>query len=66
MLEVTAVEPLEDRNVRLTLSSGDVVVRDLGALLDGIGVFARISVDDAWASRPIGRSSPGVAPCPST
>lgn len=46
MLEVTAVEPLEGRTVRLTLSNGDVVVRDLGELLDGIGVFARISVDD--------------------
>lgn len=47
MLEVTAVEPLEGRTVRLTLSNGDVVVRDLGALLDGRGVFARISVDDS-------------------
>jgi hypothetical protein len=46
MLEITAVEPLEDRTVRLTLSNGDVVVRDLGALLDGRGVFSRISVDD--------------------
>lgn len=45
MLEVTAVEPLEGRTVRLTLFDGDVVVRDLG-VLDGIGVFARISVDD--------------------
>ena len=47
MLEVTAVEPLEGRTVRLTLSNGDVVVRDLGALLDGRGVFERISFDDA-------------------
>ena len=47
MLEVTAVEPLQDRVVRLTLSNGDVVERDLGALLDGVGVFTRISFDDA-------------------
>jgi len=47
MLEVTAVEPLQDRVVRLTLSNGDVVERDLGALLDGVGVFERISFDDA-------------------
>ena len=47
MLEITAVEPLEGRSVRLTLSNGDVVVRDLGALLDGQGVFERVSFDDA-------------------
>ena len=47
MLEVTAVEPLEGRTVRLTLSNGDIVLRDLGALLDGRGVFERISFDDA-------------------
>jgi Protein of unknown function (DUF2442). len=47
MLEVTAVEPLQDRVVRLTLSNGDVVERDLAALLDGRGVFERISFDDA-------------------
>jgi hypothetical protein len=46
MLEVTAVEPLEGRVVRLTLSNGAVVERDLGALLDGGGVFERISFDD--------------------
>jgi len=47
MLEVSAVEPLEGRVVRLTLSNGVVVERDLAALLDGVGVFARISFDDA-------------------
>lgn len=46
MLEVTAVEPLEGRSVRLTLSNGDVVIRDLGELLDGVGVFERITNDD--------------------
>ena len=47
MLEIDAVEPLHDRLVRLTLSDGSVVVRDLGDLLDGRGVFARITTDDA-------------------
>jgi len=47
MLEITAVEPLHDRVVRLTLSDGVVVERDLRELLDGRGVFARISFDDA-------------------
>ena len=43
MLEITKVEPLKGRSVRLTLSDGMVVDRDLGALLDGAGVLARIS-----------------------
>ena len=47
MLEVRAVEALEGRIVRLTLSDGTVVVRDLTELLDGVGVFERITVDDA-------------------
>ena len=47
MLEIDEVEPLHDRVVRLRLSDGSVVVRDLGALLDGRGVFARITNDDA-------------------
>jgi hypothetical protein len=47
MLEITHVEPLHDRVVRLTLSDGSEVERDLGELLDGRGVFARISSDDA-------------------
>jgi hypothetical protein len=46
MLEIAAVEPLEGRSVRLTLSDGSIVVRDLSGLLDGHGVFARISSDD--------------------
>ncbi len=47
MLEMSTVEPLDHRVVRLTLSDGSVVVRDLGDLLDGFGVYKRISVDDA-------------------
>lgn len=46
MIEISDVEPLADKVVRLTLSDGSVVVRDLGDLLDGVGVFARISSDD--------------------
>lgn len=46
MLEIAAVEPLEGRSVRLTLSDGSVVLRDLGGLLDGTGVFERITADD--------------------
>ncbi|MBA2719222.1 MAG: DUF2442 domain-containing protein [Chloroflexi bacterium] len=53
MLEITEVEPLEGRSVRLTLSDGMVVVRDLGDLLDGAGVLARISSDEA-AFRGVG------------
>lgn len=47
MLEIIDVAPLEGRTVRLTLSDGSVVVRDLSELLDGRGVFERISFDDA-------------------
>ena len=47
MLEISAVEPLHGRVVRLTLSDGSVVERDLGDLLDGHGVFARITTDDS-------------------
>jgi hypothetical protein len=46
MLEIAAVEPLEDRSVRITLSDGTVVVRDLSQLLSGVGVFERITNDD--------------------
>lgn len=47
MLEVTAVEPLEGRVVRLTLSDGTVVERDLTDLLAGGGIFAPIAADDS-------------------
>ena len=47
MLRVAGVEPLGDRSVRLVLTDGSVVVRDLRDLLDGRGVFERITGDDA-------------------
>jgi hypothetical protein len=47
MLRIARVRPLQGRTVELTLTDGTVVRRDLGALLDGVGVFARISSDDA-------------------
>ena len=47
MLRISDVRPLEGRVVQLTLTDGSVVERDLGALLDGVGVFERISTDDA-------------------
>jgi Protein of unknown function (DUF2442) len=46
MLRIVEVEPLPGRSVRLTLTDGSVVVRDLGDLLDGRGVFERITNDD--------------------
>jgi hypothetical protein len=46
MLRISNVHPLEGRLVLLTLTDGSVVQRDLSALLDGVGVFARISSDD--------------------
>lgn len=45
MLEVRAVEPLVGRSVRLTLSDGSVVERDLGDVLWG-PVFELIARDD--------------------
>lgn len=47
MLRIADVQPLQDRLVELTLTDGSVVQRDLSALLDGEGVFAQISFDDA-------------------
>lgn len=47
MLRILAVTPLEGRSVRLTLTDGTVVERDLSRLLDGVGVFERITWDDA-------------------
>jgi hypothetical protein len=47
MLRISEVHPLEGRLVQLTLTDGSIVERDLSALLDGVGVFARISFDDA-------------------
>ena len=50
MLEVIAVEPLEGRNVRITLSDRSVVERDLADLLHG-PVFEPIAKDDAYFRR---------------
>jgi len=47
MLRIANVQPLDGRSVQLTLTDGSVVERDLSALLDGVGVFERISLDDA-------------------
>ena len=46
MLRVRSVAPLEGRSVRLTLSDGTEIVRDLTNLLDG-PVFVPIAADDA-------------------
>jgi hypothetical protein len=45
MLEIAAVEPMHDRTVRLTLTDGEVVMRDLGDLLRG-PLFDPIAADD--------------------
>jgi len=54
MIEICAVEPLEGRAVRLTLSDGAVVERDLrdllrgpllGRLADDDGLFRLVTVD---------------------
>jgi hypothetical protein len=47
MLEVRDVRPLDGRSVRLTLSDGSVVVRDLGPVLRG-PIFERIAEDDGF------------------
>jgi hypothetical protein len=46
MIRISDVVPLDGRLVQLTLTDGSVVTRDLSALLDGVGVFERISFDD--------------------
>jgi hypothetical protein len=46
MLEIRRAVPLEGRTVRLTLSDGSIVERDLTDLLDG-PVLQRIAADDA-------------------
>ena len=46
MLRIAKVRPLDRRRVRLTLTDGSVVERDLSALLDGVGVFERITSDE--------------------
>ncbi len=47
MLEVKAVQPLEGRSVRLTLSDGSIVERDLTDLLRRGGIFTPIVADDS-------------------
>lgn len=46
MLRISDVRPMKGRLVQLRLTDGSVVERDLSALLDGVGVFERISFDD--------------------
>ena len=46
MIRIAEVRPLEGRLVRLTLTDGSIVERDLSVLLDGAGVFHRITFDD--------------------
>jgi hypothetical protein len=46
MPRISDVRPQRGRHVQLTLTDGFVLVRDLSSLLDGVGVFERISSDD--------------------
>jgi hypothetical protein len=50
MLEVRRAEPLDGRSVRLTLSDGSVIERDIQDLLRG-PVFERLRTDDALFRR---------------
>ena len=50
MLRVRAVTPLAGRSVRLTLSDGSDIERDLTDLLDG-PVFVRIAAEDDFFRR---------------
>jgi hypothetical protein len=45
VIEIERVEPLEGRSVRITLTDGSVVERDLADLLRG-GVFEPLERDD--------------------
>jgi hypothetical protein len=47
VIRISNLRPLAGRLVQLTLTDGSIVERDLSGLLDGVGVFERISVDDA-------------------
>lgn len=47
MLEISGVEPLEGRTVRLILSDGTIVERDLTDLLARAGIYTLIAADDA-------------------
>ena len=50
MLRVRSVKPLNDRRLRLTLTDGSVVERDVQDLLWG-PVFDRLRTDDAFCRR---------------
>jgi len=50
MLRVRSVTPIEGRSVRLSLTDGSAVERDLTDLLDG-PVFVRIAAEDAFFRR---------------
>jgi Protein of unknown function (DUF2442) len=50
MLRVRSATPLDDRRLRLTLTDGTVVERDIQDLLWG-PVFDRLRTDDAYFSR---------------
>lgn len=53
MLEIRAVEPLAGRSVRMTLSDGSVVERDLTDLLWGPVFEPIISDDDVFRSMSV-------------
>jgi len=46
VIEIERVEPLEGRSVRMTLTDGSVVIRDLTDLVRAGGVFEPLETDD--------------------
>jgi Protein of unknown function (DUF2442) len=50
MLEIKRATPLEGRTLRLTLSDGSVVERDISDIISG-PVFERLAADDAYFQR---------------
>jgi hypothetical protein len=50
MIRIKSVRPLEGRTVRLTLTDGSIVERDVQDLLWGL-VFDRVRTDDAFFRR---------------
>jgi len=61
MIRIKSVRPLEGRTVHLTLTDDSIVDRDLSGLLDGWGVFERISFDDGLSGGIRRLRDPGVA-----
>jgi hypothetical protein len=51
MLEIRAAEPLDDRRLRLTLTDGSVVERDIADYIAGHGYWARLVSDDEYFRR---------------